>query len=58
MAGVLLGKTRLDWLYGQMNGSGRTVSQFVPADSRQWRARLGLAKKIVVFPVVGAGTAG
>jgi hypothetical protein len=28
LAGVLLGKTSLDWLYGQMNRPPRTVPQF------------------------------
>jgi hypothetical protein len=28
LAGVLLGKTSLDWLYGLMNGPPQTVPQF------------------------------
>jgi hypothetical protein len=28
LAGVLLGKTRLDWLYGLMGGQPQTVPQF------------------------------
>jgi hypothetical protein len=38
LAGVLLGKTSLDWLYGQMNRPPRTVPQFAPADSADSRA--------------------
>jgi len=34
LAGVLLGKTSLDWLYGLMGGLPQTVPQF-------WRCRFG-----------------
>jgi hypothetical protein len=39
LAGVLLGKTSLDWLYGLIGGLPRTVSQ-------SWRIRFGRVARL------------
>jgi hypothetical protein len=38
LAGVLLGKTSLDWLYGLMNGRRELCHSFAHADSADSRA--------------------